>query len=73
MPVSVGSEAEGRLSLTNKERVYASLEGKPVDRFPVTVLYNQLYYLDHFSELTGRPQWEFLKWCSAPVHVPIDA
>jgi len=48
--------------MTEKQRVYNALEGKPVDRFPVTVLYNQLYYLDHFSELTGKEPWEIHKW-----------
>lgn len=52
--------------MTNKELVCAALEGRPVDRTPVTVPYNFLYHLDHFSELTGRPQWEVRKWLHAP-------
>lgn len=53
--------------MTNKERIHATLEGGPVDRTGVTVLYNHLYRHDHFSELTGRPQWERQKWLhSAP-------
>lgn len=48
--------------MTNKERVHAALEGNPVERTPVTSLYNHLYRRDHFSELTGRPQWELHKW-----------
>ncbi len=48
--------------MNSKERVYAVLEGKQVDRFPVTVLYNFLYYRDHFTELTGRPSQEFTVW-----------
>jgi hypothetical protein len=48
--------------MTSKERVHAALEGKPVDRFPVTSLYHYLYYQDHFAELTGRPQWELWRW-----------
>ena len=48
--------------MTNKERVHAALEGRPVDRMPVTVLYNQLYHLDHYAELTGRPAWEWQRW-----------
>jgi len=39
--------------VNSKERIHAALEGKPVDRMPVTVLYNQLYHLDYFAELTG--------------------
>ena len=48
--------------MNNKERLHAALEGRPVDRAPVTVLYNQLYHLDHFAELTDRPQWEVYRW-----------
>ena len=51
--------------MTNKERIHNALEGKPVDRMPVTVLYNQLYYQDHFAELTGKEQWELHKWLNA--------
>ena len=53
--------------MTSKERVHAALEGRPVDRLPVAVLYSYLYHLDHFSELTGRPQWEAHKWTCAPT------
>ncbi len=53
--------------MNSKERVHAALEGKPVDRWPVTVPYSELYYLDHFAELTGRPEWEWRKWtCADP-------
>jgi uroporphyrinogen-III decarboxylase len=52
--------------MTSKERVHAALEGRAVDRMPVAVLYSNLYHLDHFSELTGRPQWEAHKWTHAP-------
>jgi uroporphyrinogen-III decarboxylase len=48
--------------VNDKERVHAALEGKPVDRMPVTVLYKPLYDADHFSELTSRPQPELWKW-----------
>jgi len=48
--------------MTNKQRVHAALEGKPVDRCPVTSLYNQLYQDDHFSELTGLPPWRRYEW-----------
>jgi len=33
-----------------------------VDRPPVTSLYNFLYQQDHFSELTGLPQWRLYEW-----------
>jgi uroporphyrinogen-III decarboxylase len=44
------------------------LEGRPVDRAPVTVPYNHLYFEDHFAEITGRPWWEFHAW----RHMPVD-
>jgi hypothetical protein len=50
---------------TDKQRVLAALEGRPVDRYPVTVLYNQLYNRDHFEELTGEPQWQMWPWLVA--------
>ena len=51
--------------MTDKERVHAALEGRPVDRMPVTSLYNFLYHQDHFAELTGRPAWELHQWLHA--------
>ena len=48
--------------MTNKERVHAALAGKPVDRYPVTSLYNFLYQDDHFAELTGLPAWRWHEW-----------
>ena len=48
--------------MTSKQRVHAALEGKPVDRTPVTVLYQPLYHLDHFAELTGKAEWEWRNW-----------
>jgi hypothetical protein len=41
--------------MNNRQRVHTALEGNPVDRCPVTASYNQLYYPDRFSALTGRP------------------
>ena len=52
-------------ALTSKACVRAALAGQPVDRFPVTALYNFLYHQDHFSELTGRPPWELHRWLNA--------
>jgi len=48
--------------MTPKERIRNALEGKPVDRMPVTVLYNDLYYCDHFPELTGKTWLELYRW-----------
>jgi len=45
-----------------KQRVHAVLEGRPVDRCPVTSLYSFLYQQDHFAELTGLPQWRLQEW-----------
>lgn len=56
----MGFEAD----MNSKERIHAALEGRPVDRMPVTVLYNQLYQLDHFAELTGRDSREMHQWLS---------
>jgi hypothetical protein len=41
--------------MTSKQRVHRALAGQPVDRAPVTSLYNFLYQQDHFAELTGLP------------------
>jgi len=61
--------------MTNKERVHAALEGQPVDRCPVTSLYNFLYQQDHFSELTGLPAWRLQQWLaeSPETHADIYA
>lgn len=48
--------------MNNKQRAHASLEGRAVDRFPVTAIYNFLVYDDHFEELTGEPQWRYEAW-----------
>lgn len=53
--------------MTSKERVHAALEGKPVDRCPVTADYSQLYFPDHIEELTGRPWWHVHRWMAMPV------
>ncbi|NQT92736.1 MAG: hypothetical protein HQ559_08240 [Lentisphaerae bacterium] len=48
--------------MTDKQRVHASLEGRPVDRYPVVALYNFLVFLDRFGDLTGLPQWRLHEW-----------
>ena len=52
-------------TLTEKQRIQAALEGRSVDRMPVTTLYNQLYILDHYAELTGDEEWQMREWLSA--------
>src|SRR5512133_365795 len=48
--------------MNSKERVHAALAGQPVDRNPVTALYNMLYHEDHFEELTGLPAAQANAW-----------
>lgn len=52
--------------MTSRERVHAALEGRPIDRCPVTSLYGFLYQQDHFSELTGLPPWQLQRWLALP-------
>ncbi len=58
--------------MTNKERVHAALEGRPVDRCPVTSVYNFLYHQDHFSELTGLPAWRLHEWLAATPDAHVE-
>ena len=58
--------------MTNKARVLAALEGKPVDRHPVTSLYHFLYQQDHFSELTGLPAWRLQRWLAESPEAHVD-
>jgi len=50
------------MGMTDRERVFAVLEGRPVDRFPVAVPYIMLLQCDHWCELTGRPAWTWYEW-----------
>ena len=52
-------------AMTSKARGHAALEGRAVDRPPVTVLYNYLYHDDHFCELTGLPRWRWHQWLNS--------
>ncbi len=51
--------------MNDRQRVNAALLGQEVERNPVTVPYNFLYYRDHFNELTGRPQHQVIEWLHA--------
>jgi hypothetical protein len=51
--------------MNSKQRCHAALTGQTTDRPPVTVLYNMLYYEDHYSELTGLPAWELVHWLNS--------
>ena len=45
-----------------KERVYAAIEGKPLDIWPVTAPYTMLSNADHWEELTGLPVYKYYEW-----------
>lgn len=49
-------------TMTPKARMNAVLEGKPVDRLPVTVPYTFLVQDDHWNELTGLPIEKYYEW-----------
>lgn len=51
--------------MSSKQRVHSVLEGKPVDRFPVTAIYNMLIYDDFFSKITGNSQAMLESWSSS--------
>ncbi|MCS7221983.1 MAG: hypothetical protein N0A15_11975 [Anaerolineae bacterium] len=42
--------------------MFATLEGRPVDRFPVAVPYIFLLQCDHWCEITGQPAWTYYAW-----------
>lgn len=53
--------------MTTQQRVTLAMAGKPVDSCPVAALYLQLYHQDHFTELTGLPEWMMHRWlCASP-------
>jgi Uroporphyrinogen-III decarboxylase len=48
--------------MTPKERMYAAIEGRKLDYYPVTASYIILSNADHWTELTGLPVWKFYEW-----------
>ena len=42
---------------TPKERVLATIEGREVDRFPVSMTWQFLYMMEHLRELIDVPDW----------------
>jgi len=44
--------------VTPKERVHAVMEGRPVDCYPVTQTYAELYWTTNLSDITGAPAWK---------------
>ena len=61
-PRDCGLYTVSNAGITKKHRVHRTLEGKVIDRNPVAVPYTNLYYQDHFVELTGKPLWQRCKW-----------
>lgn len=53
--------------MTPKERMYAALEGRPVDFYPVFAPYIHLSNNDHWEEVTGEPVWRFFEWQYLPA------
>ena len=45
-----------------KERVYAAIEGRRPDMWPVAASYAFLSNADHWEELTGLPVWKYYEW-----------
>ena len=48
--------------MTPKERMYAAIEGRTPDIWPVGGSYTQLSNVDHWEELTGLPVWKYYEW-----------
>lgn len=51
--------------MNSKERMYAAIEGKKLEHFPVIVPYVMLSNADHWVEVTGEPVWKFYEWALA--------
>ena len=49
-------------NMTSKERMYAAIEGRKPDIYPVAVPYAHLSNADHWQELTGLPVWKYYEW-----------
>lgn len=52
-------------NLTPRELVYAALEGRKPEHYPVASPYTFLTYRDHWTELTGLPTWKYHEWLIA--------
>lgn len=48
--------------MNGKERMYAAIEGRKLDNFPVMAPYIMLSNADHWVEVTGEPVWKFYEW-----------
>jgi len=52
--------------MTPKERMYAAIEGRGPDVWPVAASYVMLSNADHWTELTGLPVWKYYEWLLSP-------
>ena len=51
--------------MTPKDRMYAVIEGRRPDVWPVAAPYIWLSNADHWVELTGLPVWKFYEWANS--------
>ena len=51
--------------MNSKEWMYAAIEGKKLEHYPVIVPYVMLSNADHWVEVTGEPVWKFYEWALA--------
>jgi len=49
-------------NMTSKELVYAAIEGRKLENYPVTAPYNYLSMNDHWEKITGLPYWKYYEW-----------
>ena len=52
--------------MTSKERMYAVIEGRTPDIWPVAAPYTMLSNADHWEELTGLPIYKYYEWLNTP-------
>ncbi len=43
-------------------KMYAALEGKKLDHFPVVAPYLSLFLRDHWEDITKKPSWKYHQW-----------
>lgn len=51
--------------MNSREWVYAAIEGRKLEQFPVIAPYTMLSNADHWVQVTGGPVWKFYEWCYA--------
>ncbi|MHB1357923.1 MAG: uroporphyrinogen decarboxylase family protein [Anaerolineae bacterium] len=55
--------------MNSREWMYAAIEGRPLEHFPVIAPYVFLSNADHWVPVTGEPVWKFYEWCYAEPSV----